>query len=49
MRARRHALRADRPWYKHDDSTVSQVPAEEVMGFRAQGSVYLLTYVLREE
>jgi len=38
----------NRPWYKHDDSVISVVDPQDVLGWKAQASVYLLSYVLRE-
>jgi hypothetical protein len=37
-----------RPWYRHDDSFVSRVPAAEVFGPKAQSSCYMLCYQLVE-
>jgi hypothetical protein len=37
-----------RPFYRHDDSLVSRVPAAEVFGAPAQSSAYILMYQLVE-
>lgn len=48
MAERIKALAPDRPWYRHDDSTVRRISAFDVFGREAQRTAYIFVFTLRE-
>ena len=46
--ARVDALAPDRPWYRHDDSSIRRVSAFDVFGKEAQRTAYIFVFTLRE-
>ena len=49
MANRIKALAPDRPWYRHNDSSIQRISAYDVFGEEAQRTVYIFVLTLREE